>query len=366
MSLQYLHIEQTFALESGVILPRLTLAYTTAGKLNATRDNVVWICHALTGNAAPEEWWPGLVGSGETINPEEHFIVCANMLGSCYGSSGPHDLSADGGRYGLDFPLVTTRDMARAHALLANFLGVNQISLAIGGSMGGQQVLEWAILEPERFDKICALATNAQHSPWAIAFNETQRMALLTDPTFGTSSLEAGRKGLETARAIAMLSYRHNLTYAASQKEETDDKIEDFKAASYQRYQGYKLWKRFTPEAYWSLSKSMDSHNVGRSRGGTATALSRIQAKALVIGIDTDVLFPIAEQSFLAEHIPDNHFEIISSRFGHDGFLTETRTVSALLTSFLRGNFNGRKASPVLKSSMGLKLGTAVPGSEAF
>ncbi|RMF00039.1 MAG: homoserine O-acetyltransferase [Bacteroidetes bacterium] len=367
MSLQYLHIEHPFVLESGAVLPRLTLAFTTHGQLNARKDNVVWVCHALTGNADPTEWWGGLVGPGQVIDPARHFIVCANMLGSCYGSSGPHDLNPATGRaYGLDFPLVTTRDLARSHALLANYLQLDRIQLSIGGSMGGQQVLEWALLEPERLERICVLASNAQHTPWGIAFNESQRMALRTDPTFGTNAPDAGRAGLETARAIAMLSYRHPLTYNGSQAETDDRKLEDFRAASYQRYQGFKLWKRFTPESYWSLSRTMDTHNIGRGRGGLKSALGRIQAKSLIIGIDTDMLFTIAEQSFLAEHIPDARFEIISSEFGHDGFLTETRSVSALLRSFLTDSFNGRKPSPLLKQNMGLKLGAAIPGSESF
>jgi homoserine O-acetyltransferase len=367
MNLKYLHIDHPFALESGAVLPRLTLAYTTYGQRNAADDNVVWVCHALTGNANPQEWWDGLVGPGKVLDPAKYFIVCANMLGSCYGSSGPHDLNPKTGKaYGLDFPLVTTRDQARAHELLAHYLELDRIHLAIGGSMGGQQVLEWALVAPQRFAHLCVLASNAQHTPWGIAFNESQRMALRTDPTFGSEAPEAGRKGLETARAIAMLSYRHPLTYNGAQAEADDQKLEDFRAASYQRYQGYKLWKRFSPEAYWSFSRTMDSHNIGRGRGGIKRALQQIRAKSLIIGIDTDVLFTIAEQSYLAEHIPQARFEIISSEYGHDGFLTEMRTVGALLRAFLQNSFNGRKPSPILKRNMGLKLGAAIPGSEGF
>lgn len=365
--MQYLHIDHPFQLESGTILDRLTICYTTHGTLNAQRNNVVWVAHALTGNADPTEWWGDLVGSGQVLDPANYFIVCANMLGSCYGSTGPDHYPKGAQKpFGLSFPLVTTRDMAAAHELLCQHLKIQNIYLGIGGSMGGQQLIEWACLVPERFEHLCLMATNAKHSPWGIAFNETQRMALQADQTFGTDHPEAGRAGIAAARAIGMLSYRHYQTYGGSQQEADDSKLDAFRASSYQQYQGEKLWQRFDPNAYWILSKAMDNHNIARGRGSMAAALATIQAKALVIGIDTDLLFPVLEQSQIAEHIPDSRFEVITSNYGHDGFLTETETIKHLLKDFLRATFNGRKPAPTLNQRLAFRGSYSLPGSEAF
>ena len=334
--LHYLHIDHPFALESGETLPRLTAAYHTYGRLNAARDNVIWICHALTANSDAADWWPQLVGEGYTIDPERYFIVCVNMLGSSYGTTSPKSVDPATGRpYGLDFPLVTTRDNARFFALVAKYLGVGGIRLLIGGSMGGQVAGEWACLEPERFDLLCLLATNARHSPYGIAFNESQRMTLRADATLGTDAPDAGRRGLEAARAMAVISYRHYRTYHDTQQQPDPADIDDFRASSYQRYQGYKLWKRFDPACYYALTRSMDTHHLGRHRASSAAALARVKAPTLIISIDTDVLFPMEEQSFLSRHIPNSRLEIMSSDYGHDGFLVETPTIGRLLADFL-------------------------------
>ncbi|MFY0601063.1 MAG: homoserine O-acetyltransferase [Cyclobacteriaceae bacterium] len=311
-----LKVQESLFLESGDTLQNVKIRYTTCGKLNRDKTNVVWVFHALTANSDPIEWWPGLVGNDEIINPKDHFIICANMLGSCYGTTGPLNNS---------FPLVTINDMVKLHKILANHLGIKKIYLGIGGSMGGQQLLEWAVQEPNLFEHLVPLATNAIHSPWAIAFNEAQRMALENiDPS----------KGLEAARAIAMLSYRHYDTYQATQ-EDIDQRWDGFKASSYQKYQGEKLRKRFSANSYYTLSKAMDSHHVGRHFGSAEAALKRIQSKALVIGIDTDILFPCQEQEFIAKNIKGGRFEKIASKYGHDGFLTESKEISALLVDFL-------------------------------
>ena len=334
--IRYLHLEHPFRLECGAVLPRVTIAYHRYGQLNAARDNVVWVCHALTANSDPVDWWAGLVGPGDTIDTDRYCVICANMLGSCYGSTGPGALnSATGRRYGMDFPTVTVRDMARLHVALADLLEIRRVRLVIGGSMGGQQALEWAVLQPDRIEQLCVLATNARHSAWGVAFNETQRMALRADPTFGTAQPEAGRAGLEAARAVAILSYRHYRTYHATQTEPDPGVFESFRASSYQRYQGFKLWKRFDPEAYWTLSRAMDTHNLARGRESLEAALGGIRAESLIIGIDTDVLFPLEEQQLLARYIPRSRLEVITSDYGHDGFLTETHTVSRLLSTFL-------------------------------
>ncbi|MBC6992782.1 homoserine O-acetyltransferase [Neolewinella lacunae] len=334
---RYLYIDHPFPLESGAVLPTLTAAYHTYGTLNEAKDNVIWVCHALTANSDAADWWPGLVGPGFTLDPAKYFIVCVNMLGSCYGSTSCRSLDpATGKAYGLDFPLVTTRDNARFFALVADYLGIGRIRLLMGGSMGGQHASEWACLQPERIELLCLLATNARHSAWGIAFNESQRMALRADTTFATDSPEAGRAGLEAARSLAILSYRHYRTYQATQTEPDPAKTEDFRASSYQRYQGYKLWKRFDPLCYYHLSRGMDSHHLGRGRTGEAAALGRILAQTLIISIDTDILFPTEEQSFLSRHIPNSRLEVMQSDYGHDGFLVETPTIGRLLADFLQ------------------------------
>ena len=327
-----LKLSQPLALESNVLLPEVEIAYTTFGSLNKRKDNVVWVCHALTANSNPAEWWPGLVGEGSFIDPDRYYIICANMLGSCYGTTGPDSTNPESGAtYGRDFPLVTIRDMVQLHRALSQHLGITRIHLAIGGSMGGQQVLEWAVSDPEFIENVCVVATNASHSPWGIAFNEAQRMALDSDPS------PDKQKGIEAARAIAMLSYRNYLTYELTQSE-TEEKIDDFKASSYQRYQGEKLRKRFSAESYHILSKAMDAHHLGRNRGGIINALGRIKANLLAIGISSDVLFPSSEQRFIAENVTNGVFHEINSDYGHDGFLIETGQVTKILKSFLKEN----------------------------
>jgi len=325
-----------FALESGRTLQGYHLAYSTHGSLNERKDNVVWIFHALTANSDPAEWWPGLVGEGKLFDPAKDFIVCANMPGSCYGSIDPFCIK-DGTTDELwyhDFPFFTTRDMIRAYQPLREFLGIEKIQTGIGGSMGGQQLLEWAIEEPELFDSIFPLATNAFHSAWGIAFNASQRLAIETDSSWRQKHKDAGIEGMKVARSIALISYRHYATYRDSQGESNNDKIENFKSESYQRYQGEKLANRFNAFSYYALSKGMDAHNVGRGRESIAAALKIITAKTLVIGIESDILFPLNEQLFLAQHIAGAKFKSIQSSFGHDGFLLEYEQIEQLVKEF--------------------------------
>ena len=189
MSLQIFKYNHTFKLESGCVLPGYQLAYHAYGQLNERGDNVVWIFHALTANSDPAEWWSGLVGAGKYFDPVNDFIICVNMPGSAYGSSSPVDQNPEGSEpYYHDFPWFTTRDMVRAYEPLRHFLGIKKIKVGIGGSMGGQQLLEWAIESPNLFDAIIPIATNAYHSPWGIAFNSSQRMAIEADATWPTSS----------------------------------------------------------------------------------------------------------------------------------------------------------------------------------
>ncbi|MBC8081624.1 MAG: homoserine O-acetyltransferase [Hymenobacter sp.] len=322
-------------LESGGELAGVEIAYQTFGELNADRDNAVWVCHALTANADVLSWWPGLFGPECHFDPADWFIVCANVLGSCYGSTSPlSPAPATGAPRYEQFPLLTIRDLVAAHEELRQHLGLTQIHTLIGGSLGGQQALEWAIEQPAVFENLVLLATNAQHSPWGIAFNEAQRLAIFADPTYHHATPTGGAAGLRAARAVALLSYRSYGAYGETQAENTDDKTDDFRASAYQQYQGDKLVTRFNAHTYVALSRTMDSHNAGRGRGGVAAALGRIRARTLVLGITSDVLFPPAEQQLLARHIPGAMYAEMDSRFGHDGFLIETAHITHFLERF--------------------------------
>lgn len=325
--------KKKFTLEKGGVLNGIELAYTTQGKLNSDKSNVVWITHALTANANPEEWWPGLVGKGKFYNPEEHFIICANMLGSHYGSTGPlSEHPVKGTSYYRLFPEITIRDIVGSLQLLKEHLGISKINTLIGGSMGGQQAVEWAIQEPEVIDNLILLATNAKHSPWGIAFNESQRLAIQADRTFYGDAPDGGQKGLKAARSIALLSYRTAKAYNETQSHA--DETEDYPAASYQQYQGEKLVKRFNAYGYWYLSKAMDSHNVGRNRGGVKKALQKVKANTLVIAVAGDILFSPDDSKVLAKGIPGAVYAAIDSLYGHDGFLIETKKIQEEIKKF--------------------------------
>jgi len=343
MNTQIFKSTQPIEFESGQQIQQLEIGYHTYGKLNANRDNVVWVCHALTANSDVMDWWKGLFGKGEFFNPEEHFIVCANILGSPYGTSNPlSDNPVTGQPYYLAFPQFTVRDIIKAHQQLAEHLKIDQIEILIGGSLGGQQAAEWAIIEPLRIKNLILIATNARHSPWGIAFNESQRLALAADRTFYSNTPDGGRKGLKAARSIALLSYRGYKTYTVSQQDDNDNISDDHRASSYQNYQGEKLVNRFNAHSYWYLSKAMDSHNVGRNRNGVEKALSLIKARTLVIGIKSDVLFPVEEQQYLFRHIPKSAFAEFDSFYGHDGFLIETEALTNIITSFFKTDVKGK------------------------
>jgi homoserine O-acetyltransferase len=332
---QYYTHAEPFDLECGIRLPQLRIAYHTFGTLNAARSNAVWVCHALTANSDVSDWWSGLFGEGRALDPSRDFVVCANIIGSHYGTTGPLDLNPDTGLiWGPDFPLITVRDMVNAHILLRRHLGIDSIRTVMGGSLGGQQALEWAIAEPDVIQRVVAIATNARHSAWGIAFNEAQRMAIMADGTYGERHADAARQGLMAARAVAMLSYRHYDTYRLTQTD-AESLTHGHRASSYQRYQGEKLANRFNAYSYVSLSRTMDSHDVGRGRGGTDAALGQIQADALVLGIRSDVLFPVAEQRYLGDAIANARYVEVESVHGHDGFLTETDVLNGIFCRFM-------------------------------
>lgn len=333
---KFYHHGDQFRLERGGVLPDLTIAYHTYGALNERRDNVVWVCHALTADSDVAGWWPHTVEPGAFLDPERWFVVCANILGSHYGTTGPLSLNPHSGSpYYSDFPALTIRDMVRAHIILARALGIDGIHALVGSSVGGFQALEWAVCEPERFDKLILVATAAKATPWTIAIDETQRMAIKADSTFGEPHHDAGMSGLAAARAIGLLTYRGGKAYNETQATVGVGIPETYRACSYQRHQGEKLCRRYNAYSYVAILDAFDTHNVGRGRGGVEKALEGIGAETLVVGLTTDIIFPPSEMLRLARMIPGAAYWEISSAFGHDGFLVEHQQLNSLLAPFM-------------------------------
>lgn len=345
MSTSVYKYNKVFQLENGTSLPSIEISYHTYGSLNKEKNNVIWVSHALTANSDVFDWWKGLFGEKDFFNPKDYFIVCANNLGSCYGTTGPLSINPDTNQPWFSyFPHITTRDQARVLDLVREQLGINKIHTLIGGSQGAQIAQEWTLLKPDLVENLIIIATNAKHSPWGVAFNESQRLAVKADRTYYSNTEDGGQKGLAAARSIALLSYRNYHTYHHTQQDTNHAKINDFASSSYQRYQGEKLVKRFNAYSYVRLSEAMDAHNVARNRSETPEhALSTIKSKTLVVGISSDLLFPPSEQEFLAKHIPDAQFKLIDSFYGHDGFLLETKQLTDLLKAFYGSKSNQNK-----------------------
>ncbi len=327
--------EHPLTLESGRQLENLEIVYHISEPDPDKTKPVVWICHALTANSDPEEWWPGMVGKGKYFDPDKYTIVCANVLGSCYGTTGPASVSPEGKPWLVDFPAITIRDMVACHMLLREHLGIGQIHLLTGGSIGGFQALEWAVMEADTHEHLVLVATAAFASPWAIAINETERMALEADQTLDGQDPEGGKAGLAAARAIGLLSYRGYEAYNNTQSETDNEILDQFRASSYQRYQGEKLVRRFNAYCYHCLTKAQDTHNMARGRHSLARALGMIKARTLVLGIVTDLLFPLVEQQKMHRLIPASHFREIESEYGHDGFLLENEQISKAIKDFI-------------------------------
>lgn len=335
---QYYTYEGPFELECGATLPSVTIAYDTYGRMNADRSNVVWVCHALTANSDVADWWPHTVERGCFLDPDRYFTVCANFLGSHYGTTGPLSMNPATGEpwYG-DFPKITVRDMVNCHRLLAAHLGIERVKLLIGSSIGGFQCLEWCVMQPDFAERAAFIATTPRTKPWASAFNESQRMAIESDPTFGERNAEAGAAGMAVARSIALLSYRGGTAYDKTQEDADPTEAGfDRRVLTYQRYQGEKLKRRFNAYSYYRLSQAVDSHNLGRGRGRVEDVLAGIRAKSLVVAITSDILFPPSDHTILVDNIPDAEYHVIDSDFGHDGFLVEHEKLNDIITDFMK------------------------------
>ncbi len=328
-----------FVLESGAALPELTIAYRTWGRLAPRGDNAVLACHALTGSADLHLWWPALLGPGRSFDPQRDFVVCSNVLGSCYGSSGPLSaLPGGGGHYGPAFPAVSVRDMVRAQALLLEALGVKRLQLVAGGSLGGMQALEWAALYPERVAAVAALAVSGRHSAWCIGLSEAQRQALYADPRWQDGAYDPARPpaaGLRAARMVAMCTYRSR----ASLEQRFGRAVTpggEWEVESWLRQHGQRLVERFDANSYVTLTRAMDGHDLARGRGPYPQALAAIQVPTLVLAIDSDVLYPAEEQAELAAGLGRGRLAWLRSPHGHDAFLIEGEQVDRQLLDFRR------------------------------
>lgn len=325
-----------FDLESGAVLPVVRVAYRTWGRLSSTRDNAVLVCHALTGSADLDRWWPEMLGSGRSLDPDSDFVVCSNVLGSCYGTTGPATARADGSLWGPDFPEVTVRDMVRLQARLLDGLGVRRLRTVIGGSLGGMQALEWAVSYPDRVDSLVAIATSARHSPWCIGLGEAQRAAIRADAAWcdGRYAVDAPPlNGLAAARMVAMCSYRspEGLRRRFGRKRASGS---CFDVEGWLRHHGRGLGERFDANSYITLTTAMDQHDLGRGRGGLHAALATYTAPALVVTIDSDALYPPVEQIEIADALPASDLFWLHSPHGHDAFLIEGKGLNGRVLGF--------------------------------
>lgn len=324
---------EEFQFEAGGSLPSLTVVYHCSERDYKPGDRVVWICHALTANSDVEDWWPDMCGEGKIFDPSKDFVICVNMLASPYGSSSPSSIDPQtGSPYYFSFPKVTVRDVIKATVMLRRALGIESVDLLVGSSVGGFQAVEWAVMEPDVIKNAIFIATAPRVPAYLTAYNEAQRMAMEADHTLREAhSLKGGSAGLEAARAIALISYRSYDGYELTQTDEDPDTLFATRACTYERYQGKKLSNRFDAYSYWYLCDMLDSHNVGRGRGGVSAALATIKAKTAVVVIDSDALFPPSMMKGMADAIPGASFHQFSSRFGHDGFLLEHEELSLII-----------------------------------
>ena len=333
----YFEVAGRFPLKNGESLDGVRIAYRTWGDPANAERNTILICHALTGSADVEAWWPGMIGEGKAFDPADDYIVCSNILGSCYGTSGPASLKPGGEeRYRADFPRVSVRDMVELQRCLLDQLGVEKVALVTGPSLGGMQALEWALSYPDRVGSIVPIGVGGRHSPWCIGISEAQRAAIAADPNWkdGYYSDEAPpEKGLAAARMMAVCNYR---SYQSFEQRFGRESREDgrYEVQSYLQHQGDKINTRFDANTYVTLTHAMHTHDLSRGRGDYPDVLADLHQPALVVSVSTDGLYPPQEQQLLAEHLPNARYEVLASAHGHDGFLIETDELAGLVREF--------------------------------
>lgn len=339
-----LTLAEPLVLESGAVLAEVTVAYRTWGTLSPRGDNAIVVCHALTGSADVDLWWSGLFGPGRALDPTRHFIVCSNVLGGCYGTTGPLSSAPDGQPWGPRFPSITIRDQVRLQIRLADELGMQRILSVVGGSMGGLQALEWAYLDPFRVQSVVSIAAAGRHPVWCQAWSEAQRLALRADPYFQDGHYapeRPPRAGLAAARAVAMVSYRSPLgleeRFGGPPPPATDvaDAPAQASVRTWLAHHGAALSERFDANAYLTLIDAMDTHDLARGRGAEREALQRLQLPVLIGSIGSDALYLPAEQQRLAAALPRAELVEIGSRHGHDGFLIDAHRFNEPLLRFL-------------------------------
>ncbi|MBD1874395.1 homoserine O-acetyltransferase [Nodosilinea sp. FACHB-131] len=347
---QLYHLPDPLELELGGILPQVQVAYRTWGELSDRADNAVLVCHALTGTADVDDWWQPLLGPGRTLDPTQDFVVCSNILGSCYGTTGPTSLDpATGQPYGATFPAITVRDMVHVQAKLLEGLGVKSLRLVIGGSLGGMQSLEWGLQYGDRVGSLAVIAAPGRHSPWCIGLSEAQRQAIYTDPLWQDGHYSPDNppaQGLAVARMIAMSTYRswasfhHRFGRNPPTQSSPSHSHTPYAVTQYLHHQGHRLVERFDANTYVALTHAMDRHDVGAVYPGQdadrryRTALGSIHQPTLVVSIDSDLLYCPAEQQELAELMPQAQLSWLYSPHGHDAFLIDMETLNEQVVAF--------------------------------
>ncbi len=335
-------------LESGEVLPDVTMAYQSWGALDESGSNAILINHALTGWSDVPAWWPEMVGSGKPFDTDKYFVICPNVIGGCQGSTGPATIAPDGKRWGSRFPLLTVRDLVSAEVALTDFLGISRYRLAVGPSLGGMRSLEWAIQHPTRVEAICTIGSSAVATGDQIGIWSTEIHAIKADPHFNDGDyyeLERGPiEGMGIARKIAHLSYRTE--YEMDTRFGRDLQGDDtgrYAVTSYLDHQAKKLAGRFDANTYIALESVMISHDIGRGRGGVEAALATAQVPIVVVSIDSDRLFPPRLQEEIVRLAPSAlPIRSISSPFGHDGFLIEVERVGSIIRESL--SLTGQKS----------------------
>jgi homoserine O-acetyltransferase/O-succinyltransferase len=344
--------------EHGERLDHAEIAYETWGRLSPRRDNAILVIHALTGDAhaaghhKDDEpgWFEGMIGPGRALDTDRFYVICTNLLGGCSGSTGPRSINPQTGRrYNLSFPILTVRDLVRAQKRLLDKLRISKLHAVIGGSLGGMQALEWAIMYPERVDRIVPIASSACFSPQGIAYNEVQRRAILMDPNFNNGDYEdenGPAQGLAVARMLGMITYQSDDLMSARFGRSTDAKYHAwpefqnrYDIEGYLHYQGDKLVNRFDANSYLYLTRAMDSHDIGWKRDGYENALQLVEAPTLGIGISSDILFPSSYTIDFVERLQQlgrrAEYREIETIDGHDAFLKDFDRLDNLIRDFI-------------------------------